>query len=122
MDALSSWIVTLFSISVKLNSCMFLYVIGPLDGPQKIGISKNPHSRLRSLQTGHPNKLFLNHSIEVPKDRVRLLERMIHQDLSHRRTNGEWFDLSPKEAEELLEFTIIRWLEDETLKSRLNRF
>lgn len=101
---------------------MFLYVIGPLSGPQKIGISKNPQSRLRSLQTGHPSKLFLNHSIEVPDDRVRLLERMIHQDLSHRRTNGEWFDLSPTEAEELLEFTIIRWLEDQTLKSRLNRF
>ena len=98
---------------------MFLYVIGTEGRFQKIGFSADVAKRLKSLQTGNPDKLAIHHVEPVPKEQVRLLERKIHKDLSHYRLKGEWFNLTSQEAIDLLKFNIIRWLDDDTLKYQL---
>lgn len=95
---------------------MFLYVIGTEGRKQKIGFSKNVEKRLTELQTGNPEKLYIHYTETVPKDQVRLLERKLHRDLNYRRLSGEWFDLTAEEAKSMLIFTLIRWLDDPTLK------
>jgi len=68
-----------------------------------------------TLQTGNPENLMIHHSIPVPPERVRLLERMIHKEFSYMRLKGEWFNMSPQKAKNLLEFSIITWAEDPLL-------
>ena len=98
-----------------LNNSMFIYVIGPETGPQKIGISGDVNARLRNLQTGHPSKLFIHHIEEVKPKNVRLLEKKIHRELNHKKLKGEWFDLSAKEATEFLTYFVIRFADDPLL-------
>lgn len=95
---------------------MFLYVIGTDGDLQKIGFSKNVEKRLKSLQTGNPQKLTIHHKEPVPEDRVRLLERKLHQELNYLRSNGEWFHMNSKDAVQLVQFAVITWLEDPTLR------
>ncbi len=53
----------------------------------KIGTVKNAHGiipRMRCLQAGNPNTLFLISFVDMP-------EKTLHEKFSHLRTNGEWF-------------------------------
>lgn len=94
---------------------MFIYVIGPEEGPQKIGISKDVEVRLGNLQTGHPSKLVIHHVEEITDGRVRLLEKQIHKELNHKRLNGEWFDLTWEEARDYVIFFVITYSDDPLL-------
>lgn len=89
---------------------MFLYCITDDSGYCKFGYSVNPESRVRALQTGHPSKLFLLHSISVDPVRVRELERRLHEEIGlHRRVRGEWFDIDSATAVKLLSWFAIRY-------------
>ncbi len=81
---------------------MYLYVIGPNEGPQKIGLSENVQRRLKNLQTGHPHKLHIHHFEEVPRKQVRAIEKRIHTELNYKKLKGEWFDITKQEAIEFL--------------------
>lgn len=71
----------------------FVYAIGSEDGPVKFGITTNLESRLRSLQTGSPQKLELIWVFTVPEREAALaMERRIHE-VASRRLAGEWFDI-----------------------------
>ena len=96
---------------------MFIYVISAEDGTgyQKIGFSQNVEKRLSSIQTGNPTRLKVHYTQEVPKEKVRLLEKKIHQTIKHNKVSGEWFDLTPEEAIAEVEFAMIRWSEDPLL-------
>lgn len=88
----------------------FLYVIGPkVNGPVKIGFSAKPEQRLKTLQTGFPETLYLHHKAGVDKSRVRILETAVHKDMSYKKTKGEWFDMTPHEASGIIEFFKIRF-------------
>lgn len=55
---------------------VFIYLIGEADnGPLKIGYSKDPIARLRSMQTGNPRRLRIEHVLigSMP------LEKLLHQ-------------------------------------------
>jgi len=97
---------------------MFIYVIGT-DDKQKIGISGDVHQRLRTLQTGNPEKLVIHHTIEVPSSRSRLIERMIHKEFSYLRLKGEWFSMTPEKAKLLLDFASISWTDDPLLEYKV---
>ena len=97
---------------------MYIYVIGT-ESIQKIGFSKNPQSRLKQLQTGNSEQLFLHHMIEVSDERTRLLERFLHKDLSYKKLKGEWFKLSKQEAIDYLTFAEITWLNDPLLEFKV---
>ena len=88
----------------------YIYIIGPENnGPVKIGISKKPTSRLKQLQTAHPEKLIIHNTFEIEESRTKLLEQKIHKDLSYLRSKGEWFNIDPKEAIELVSFFVIKY-------------
>ena len=53
----------------------------------KIGYSKNPHQRLRALQTANPNPLELLHSFPS----FQHTESLIHQELNEHHIKLEWF-------------------------------
>lgn len=59
-------------------------------GPVKVGHSKHPHSRIRELQTGCPESLFLRGTAIGG----RALEELIHSELADFRLSGEWFEAS----------------------------
>ena len=75
----------------------YVYIIqSGYESSYKIGHSKHPRKRLRQLQTGHPQKLFLVHSISCREHPARKIEKFLHSRLSfHRsRPGSEWFQLS----------------------------
>ena len=94
---------------------MFIYVIGPEVGPQKIGLSGDVDKRLQTLQTGFPQTLCVHHKEPIEAKKVRVLEKKIHTELNHKRVRGEWFDLTPSEAKEFVVFFAIRYGEDPLL-------
>jgi hypothetical protein len=84
---------------------MFLYCISDNQGRCKFGYSKDPHSRLRSLQTGNSNSLELVYSISVDVVGIQLLESQLHREIgSHRRLKGEWFSIESSIARELMQW------------------
>lgn len=92
---------------------MYLYVI--IDSNQqhcKIGFSKNPEKRLKTLQTGNSSKLILIHTVEVPVTRVKDFETQIHNELRVYQTKGEWFKVTPDFAKNMLDWLIIRYEDD----------
>lgn len=91
---------------------MYIYVIGPEVGPQKIGLSGDVEKRLQTLQTGYPGELFIHHKEPIDAKRVRALEKKIHTELNYKRVRGEWFDMTTKEAREYVIYFGIRYGED----------
>ena len=88
----------------------FLYVIAAsVTGPVKLGISVDPARRLKQLQTGHAEKLHLYHSAPARLEKARLYERLLHRDISHTKSYGEWFSLTVEQAVAHIRFTFIEY-------------
>lgn len=66
-----------------------IYVIGPDDGPYKVGMSRDLRKRLRSIELQNPMPMAL-HRI-WPIDEPSALERQLHEALAAHRSHGEWF-------------------------------
>lgn len=105
-------------MSTEINTLMYIYAIGTKDR-QKIGFSKDPASRLRQLQTGNAEELYLHGTIDVSEDRVKLLERFLHKDIGYKRMKGEWFNMTKEEVVSYLTFAEITWVHDPLLKFKL---
>lgn len=91
----------------KLPYCS-IYVVAP-DGnwPCKVGISTNPYKRLIGLQTSvwKPLKVTSCYWAKTIKE-ARELEKQVHKRLTSDNVwlHGEWFDMRPKDAREMIEF------------------
>jgi hypothetical protein len=72
-----------------------IYLIETPDHQYKIGVSIHPKSRLRSLQTSHPQKLRLIHTF--PAEPGKEAEDKLHRFFHHERLEGEWFALSEQQ-------------------------
>lgn len=96
----------------------YIYIIGSDNPPYKIGISKDPQQRLKSIQTGHPHQLQILELRETDSKKTKLLESVIHKHLNRYRMKGEWFDIPLKEAILHVDFALIRY-EDEPLLEHL---
>ena len=69
----------------------------------KIGSAIEPKKRLKSLQTGSPEKLKLLTTIEFKsKPQASAMERLFHKKFNNLRTAGEWFECA-EELKECLE-------------------
>ena len=79
-----------------------LYLIGWSDGhPLKIGMTGNLNKRLSGLQTSCPYRLRVFGTRWYPSRSVaKLAEALMHSGLKHKRLEGEWFDVTIKEASE----------------------
>ena len=98
------------SINIRMS---YLYCIGSSNGMIKYGYSKDPASRLRSLQTGSSDELVLLESVCVGDRDVRACERELHREFAVYRTRGEWFCLEPTQAVDLLRWFSIRYLSED---------
>lgn len=88
----------------------YVYVIATAGNHQvKIGYSKDPQTRLKTLQTGNHETLVLHHVEEMTGLTPKLFETIVHRYLRHKRIHGEWFLMSPDEAKEMIEWVAIRW-------------
>ena len=97
----------------------FIYIIGSDKAPYKVGISRDPNKRLKSLQTGYPFPLQLHYSKATDICKTKLLETVIHRHLKMHKTNGEWFDVVLKDLILDVEYAIMSYGEDPILKSLL---
>ena len=97
----------------------FIYIIGSTQPPYKVGISKDPQRRLKSLQTGYPFPLQVLYTKTTKICKTKLLEQVIHRHLKMHKTHGEWFDVSLSNLILDVEYAIIRYGEDPILKSLL---
>lgn len=69
----------------------FLYIIGDKQrNVCKIGVSSNPHERLKRIQTGYPWELDI--WLEIGVKNAAMIERNIHLKFSDFKLRGEWFD------------------------------
>lgn len=71
----------------------YVYLIQSLENSfYKIGISKNPHKRVKQLQTGNSSKLKL---IEFySSEYANMIEKTLQRRYSYLKKEGEWFELS----------------------------
>lgn len=68
-----------------------IYFIGSEAGPIKIGVADCAKSRLETLQTGSPVKLFIMAEMSGGPN----IERSYHEKFSEHRLHGEWFAPHP---------------------------
>lgn len=93
-----------------MSSEYFVYVMAKKDGesisaPVKIGMAKNPKTRVQEIGTSCPFRLEVAVHLSMPsKTMARALERAFHATQADRRLHGEWFDIEPEEAIRLLCF------------------
>ncbi len=71
----------------------YIYIITDGDNNFKVGLTKrDPETRLKQLQTGHPKKLSIYNYFTVPVNKVFELEKAAHHELHKRyQKRGEWF-------------------------------
>lgn len=69
-----------------------VYLIRDRSGACKVGMAKNVDKRLKTLQTGHPLKLWVVKEFPFEsKAQARYIERSIHLAYKDYRLKGEWF-------------------------------
>lgn len=61
--------------SWRLGEVSFVYFVGEVDGPIKVGHARDPVKRLRQLQTGNPRRLKIERLIYGGPS----LERLLHE-------------------------------------------
>ena len=98
----------------------YVYIIGSQCPPYKVGISADPRSRLKALQTGHPEKLQIHYQVATDAAQTRLLETVIHRHIKFHRTHGEWFNINLTDLKLQVDFVMIRYADEQNLRQLLN--
>ena len=91
---------------------MFVYVISASPEIHKIGISKSPDRRMRTLQQQTPHELKLE--LAVPHKDARFVEKTAHKHLSGDNLRSEWFSVPLSSAISAVEMAISAYREPET--------
>lgn len=92
-----------------------------MEGPFKVGYSDNPQRRLSNIQTGQAVDVFLHYSEETESGIARVIEKLIHRNLAHKRVRGEWFSVTLSEAIDEVKFAFIRYEAEDHLAFRFKR-
>lgn len=82
-----------FGFRPKKGHIYFIQV--GVDGPIKIGFSSDVAQRLRTLQTGHTEKLRLLHKQVGTKED----EAALHRKFRNIHIKGEWYEADPSLVE-----------------------
>ena len=80
------------------NRTIMTYLMKDSSGLYKIGCSLDPHGRLESMKTG-------NATIELVCVIKENIEKQLHIKYAAKRVKGEWFKLSKKDVEEIIELS-----------------
>jgi len=78
----------------------FLYIMENSDGFVKIGVAKDPHDRLYSIQTGSSEDVWLVGTFGVKNP--KRIEKELHNRFYKYNESGEWFDISEETTELLI--------------------
>ncbi len=100
---------------------MQIYVAGAEGGPMKVGLAKDPASRLRGIQTGHAALVQIHATFPVPVDRSRDIELRAHWLLRHAHAHGEWFAVDAATATKAAREAVACNGEGEKAKSSVGR-
>ncbi len=85
---------------------MFIYLIRCEENSYyKIGITKNIQKRIKEIQTGTPDKIYLIDSYE--SEYARQIEIALHNFFKSEHRNNEWFELSIKDEIRFKELCIL---------------
>jgi predicted GIY-YIG superfamily endonuclease len=75
-----------------MNPTCYVYIIGTTTGAYKVGVTKNPEKRHRSLKSGIPDPSSILHTIPcLSRDHAFHVEKSLHNQLHEYHTSGEWF-------------------------------
>lgn len=85
------------------NDDHFVYIMahlnedtGWIEGPTKVGISKDPTKRLKQVQAVESGRIVLVAQFGFWKrEHAYWVEQTFHRVCSHYRARGEWFDIAP---------------------------
>jgi hypothetical protein len=81
------------SHALRTRGPLWMYAIqAGEDGPIKLGVSKNPAQRLKTIQTGHAAELRGLAAWRCLSEE----ERMVHDGYRHACIRGEWFHPVPE--------------------------
>ena len=86
----------------------YVYLIGQRDDltKYKIGVTKGDISkRLKKLQTGNSEELYLVNSFET--DAPFILETLLHKRYGHKKILNEWFMLDKKDVEDFYNVCVL---------------
>ena len=84
-------------------------MIGDTVSPYKIGFTKDPDKRLKTLQTGNPKKLQIHYKENISENEVKYIEGHIHKELKRKQVSGEWFDVSLDDAISEVKYAVMRY-------------
>ncbi len=74
---------------------MYIYLFkSEENGYYKIGKSVNPDKRIKTLQTGNPEKISLINKVQISNKFSNRIESALHSQYSYANKIGEWFNLS----------------------------
>jgi hypothetical protein len=83
-----------YNFSKKEKVCSFVYLMKNLrNGYTKIGLSKNPQKREKTLQSEEPEIEILFYNKGFYED-----EKFLHNHFDNKRLRGEWFDLNEEDV------------------------
>jgi hypothetical protein len=72
--------------------------------PCKIGVTTDVKKRLKTIQTSCPNKIILYRRFWFPNMKsARTIEGGFHATQKHLKTNGEWFNIPPETASQIIQ-------------------
>lgn len=84
---------------MSIPATAFVYAIGHSVGPQKVGYSTNPRSRLHGIKRdAGDERLVIQGAFPVAQEWAIHAERMAHWLLREHHFRNEWFNCSPAEA------------------------
>lgn len=67
----------------------------------KIGVSNSPVNRLKTLQTGCPFLIYLQHTFATKK--AYKVEKKLHKKVAKYSANGEWFRVYEEDTEDFFD-------------------
>lgn len=79
----------------------FVYILKTATGEYKIGLTKDPASRMATFGLTLPFRV--NYELVIASADMRGLEKDLHAEFAHKRLDGEWFALTDDDVNDLRE-------------------
>ncbi|MBE7441282.1 MAG: GIY-YIG nuclease family protein, partial [Flavobacteriales bacterium] len=86
---------------IKSEECYVYLMIDTLNNFHKIGISNSPEWREKTLQSEKPSIELIASKKFVSRNIASSIEKALHSTFADKRLRGEWFQLEPRDIEEL---------------------
>lgn len=77
----------------------YVYLLRTHGNLWKIGRSKNPANRLKTFKVTLPYRI--KYEMVIPSQDYKTLEKWLHETFADRRIDGEWFELTDGEVQDI---------------------